>query len=147
MTCKCHYEGRTSTEHPYGKTFDSSYKRGPPDQFRVDQVIGCWTEAMQLMLVGSKWELVCPPKLAYGDKALEGIPADSVLVFTMEMLSCRSDVTVTDSDTGTTERQSMGIAGYLRWIPALIGLLWVGFVLRHFGQPIFNEHEIAKKRV
>ena len=88
--CSCHYEGRTATNYPSGKTFDSSYARGQPTTFAPRQVIAAWTEAMQKMTVGSKWELVCPPEIAYGGRAMgSDIPANSVLVFTMEMLSCQ----------------------------------------------------------
>ena len=87
---RCHYEGRTATNYPSGKTFDSSYARGQPTTFAPRQVIAAWTEAMQKMKVGSKWELVCPPEIAYGGRAMgSDIPANSVLVFTMEMLSCQ----------------------------------------------------------
>ena len=88
--CSCHYEGRTATNYPKGKTFDSSYARGQPTTFAPKQVISAWTEAMQKMRVGAKWELVCPPEIAYGGRAMGAdIPANSVLVFTMEMLSCQ----------------------------------------------------------
>ena len=88
--CSCHYEGRTATNYPSGKTFDSSYARGQPTTFAPRQVIAAWTEAMQKMKVGSKWELVCPPEIAYGGRAMgSDIPANSVLVFAMEMLSCQ----------------------------------------------------------
>ena len=87
--CSCHYEGRTAANYPGGPTFDSSYERGKPTTFAPRQVIKAWTEAMQMMTVGSKWELVCPPEIAYGSRAMgDRIPANSVLVFTMEMLSC-----------------------------------------------------------
>merc|ERR1712046_84587 len=88
--CKCHYEGRLAKNYPSGETFDSSYARGQPTTFAPNQVIKGWTEAMQLMTVGSKWELVCPPEIAYGSRSMGAkIPANSVLVFTMEMLSCQ----------------------------------------------------------
>merc|ERR1712196_491542 len=86
--CKCHYEGRLAQNHPHGKTFDSSYERGSPTAFAPNQVIPGWTEAMQLMAVGSKWELVCPPEIAYGSRSMAAIPPNSVLVFTMELVSC-----------------------------------------------------------
>eukprot|EP00940_MAST-03C_sp_MAST-3C-sp2_P002361 g2361.t1 len=88
--CSCHYEGRLSSNMPSGEKFDSSYDRGSPSTFAPNQVIKGWTEAMQMMKVGSKWELVCPPEIAYGSRARGSrIPANSVLVFTMEMLSCK----------------------------------------------------------
>ena len=74
----------------HGATFDSSIARGKPSTFAPRQVIKAWTEAMQMMTVGSKWELVCPPEIAYGSRAKgERIPANSVLIFTMEMLDCQ----------------------------------------------------------
>eukprot|EP00939_MAST-03C_sp_MAST-3C-sp1_P000964 g964.t1 len=88
--CKCHYEGRLSQNMPEGTKFDSSYDRGSPTTFAPNQVIKGWTEAMQLMKVGAKWEVVCPPEIAYGSTARGArIPANSVLVFTMEILSCK----------------------------------------------------------
>jgi len=87
--CSCHYEGRTATNYPSGATFDSSIERGKPTTFAPRQVIKAWTEAMQIMTVGAKFELVCPPEIAYGARAMgDKIPAQSVLVFSMEMLSC-----------------------------------------------------------
>ena len=88
--CDCHYEGRLATNYPEGPTFDSSYARGSPTSFAPNQVIKGWTEAMQLMKVGATWELVCPPEIAYGARAMGArIPAYSVLVFKMEMIKCR----------------------------------------------------------
>ena len=88
--CSCHYEGRIAANYPDGATFDSSIARGKPSTFAPRQVIKAWTEAMQMMTVGSKWELVCPPEIAYGSRAKgERIPANSVLIFTMEMLDCQ----------------------------------------------------------
>ena len=52
-----------------GTEFDSSYKRGKPATFRVDGVIAGWTEALQLMKPGAKWQLFIPAKLAYGGRA------------------------------------------------------------------------------
>lgn len=66
-----------------GTEFDSSYKRGQPATFPVSGVIAGWTEALQLMPVGSKYELVIPPDLAYGS---QGPLANQVLVFEVELL-------------------------------------------------------------
>jgi FKBP-type peptidyl-prolyl cis-trans isomerase FklB len=54
---ECHYEGRCAADYPAGKTFDSSYDRGSPTAFAPNQVIKGWTEAMQLMVEGDKWEM------------------------------------------------------------------------------------------
>ena len=56
-SCECHYEGRTAQSYPSGETFDSSYARGSPTSFAPNQVIKGWTEAMQLMVEGDKWEM------------------------------------------------------------------------------------------
>lgn len=78
-----HYEGRLTD----GKVFDSSYKRNQPATFGVRQVIPGWTEALQLMPVGSKWRLFIPSELGYGARgAGSSIPPHSVLVFDVELL-------------------------------------------------------------
>jgi FKBP-type peptidyl-prolyl cis-trans isomerase FklB len=82
---QCNYKG-TSID---GAEFDSSYKRGKPETFPVGGVIKGWTEALQLMPVGSKWELVIPPSLAYGDRGTPNGPIgpDETLLFTVELMS------------------------------------------------------------
>ena len=70
-----------------GKVFDSSYQRGQPATFGVNQVIGGWTEALQLMPEGSKWRLYIPADLAYGKRgAGRDIGPDSALIFDVELL-------------------------------------------------------------
>lgn len=69
-----------------GTEFDSSYKRNAPATFPVNGVIKGWTEALQMMDVGSKWKLFIPADLAYGAMDRPGIPANSVLVFDVELL-------------------------------------------------------------
>ena len=70
-----------------GKVFDSSYQRGQPATFGVNQVIGGWTEALQLMPEGSKWRLYIPSDLAYGKRgAGRDIGPDSALIFDVELL-------------------------------------------------------------
>jgi FKBP-type peptidyl-prolyl cis-trans isomerase FklB len=81
-TVKVHYQG-TLTD---GSVFDSSIQRGEPASFRLDQVIPGWTEALQLMPVGSKYRLTLPPELAYGEQGAGPIPANAVLVFEVELL-------------------------------------------------------------
>lgn len=79
-----HYEGRL----PNGKVFDSSYKRGQPATFGVNQVITGWTEALQLMQPGDKWRLFIPPGLGYGARgAGRDIPPHAALVFDVELIS------------------------------------------------------------
>jgi len=86
QTVTVHYSGRTID----GKEFDSSYKRGEPTTFGVGQVIKGWTEALQLMPVGSKWELYIPADLAYGDRgAGQLIPPGATLIFEVELLSVK----------------------------------------------------------
>jgi len=70
-----------------GTEFDSSYSRGQPAQFKVTAVIPGWTEALQKMRVGDKWELFVPPDLAYGDRQQGGIPPGSTLIFEVEALA------------------------------------------------------------
>ncbi|HLV85341.1 MAG TPA: FKBP-type peptidyl-prolyl cis-trans isomerase [Candidatus Sulfotelmatobacter sp.] len=83
-TVSCNYRGTLID----GKEFDSSYKRGQPASFPVSGVIKGWTEALQLMPVGSKWQLFIPPDLAYGDKgAGADIGPDETLIFEVELLS------------------------------------------------------------
>ncbi|HAH22944.1 MAG TPA: peptidylprolyl isomerase [Prolixibacteraceae bacterium] len=80
---KCHYHGTTIE----GKVFDSSVNRGEPATFPVGQVIPGWTEALQLMPVGSKWKLFIPANLAYGEKgAGADIKPNSTLIFEVELL-------------------------------------------------------------
>jgi FKBP-type peptidyl-prolyl cis-trans isomerase len=70
-----------------GTEFDSSYKRGQPAQFPIGNVIHGWTEALQQMKVGSKWQLFIPAPLAYGEQGRPGIPPNSVLIFEVELLA------------------------------------------------------------
>lgn len=81
---KTHYRGTLID----GREFDSSYKRGEPAEFPVNGVITGWTEALQLMPVGSKYQLYIPSGLAYGEQAPPGsiIPANGTLVFEVELL-------------------------------------------------------------
>lgn len=82
-TVSCNYRGTLIN----GKEFDSSYKRGQPTSFPVSGVIKGWTEALQLMPVGSKWELYIPADLAYGDRgAGQDIEPGDTLIFEIDLL-------------------------------------------------------------
>ena len=78
-----HYRGTLLN----GEEFDSSYKRGQPYTTLVTNVIPGWTEALQLMPVGSKWELYIPSNLAYGNSPRGPGGPNSTLVFEVELLS------------------------------------------------------------
>jgi len=73
-----------------GTEFDSSYKRGQPATFPVGGVIKGWTEALQLMKVGSKFQLFIPANLAYGEQGRPGIPPNSLLIFEVELMDVKS---------------------------------------------------------
>ncbi|MBN2727908.1 MAG: FKBP-type peptidyl-prolyl cis-trans isomerase [Bacteroidales bacterium] len=84
-TVEVNYEGRLLD----GTIFDSSYDRGESISFRLDQVIKGWTEGLQLMNVGSMYELYIPSELGYGDRSIPGIPAGSTLIFKVELLGIK----------------------------------------------------------
>jgi len=80
----CNYRGTLIN----GTEFDSSYKRGQPATFPVVGVIKGWTEALQLMPVGSKWQLFIPSELAYGERGAGGdIGPNATLIFEVELMS------------------------------------------------------------
>jgi FKBP-type peptidyl-prolyl cis-trans isomerase FklB len=86
-TVVCNYRGTLIN----GTEFDSSYKRGEPATFPVNGVIKGWTEALQLMPVGSKWQLFIPSDLAYGERSpAPEIGPDSTLIFEVELLSIQN---------------------------------------------------------
>ncbi|MFP3941696.1 MAG: FKBP-type peptidyl-prolyl cis-trans isomerase [Thermoanaerobaculia bacterium] len=96
---RVHYRGTLRD----GTQFDSSYDRGEPAEFGLNQVIPCWTEGVQQMKPGGKAELVCPPELAYGDQATGNIPPGSTLFFEVELLE------VLDAEAG--DASDAGAAG------------------------------------
>ncbi len=80
---RVHYAGRLLD----GTEFDSSYARGTPAEFPVNGVIAGWTEALQLMQEGAKWELYIKPELGYGERGFPGaIPGNALLTFEVELL-------------------------------------------------------------
>jgi len=84
-TVETHYEGKTLE----GKIFDSSYKRGKTTSFPLNGVIKGWTEALQLMTEGSKYELYIPAELAYGATGGGAIEPYSTLIFKVELIAIK----------------------------------------------------------
>jgi FKBP-type peptidyl-prolyl cis-trans isomerase FkpA len=81
---RVHYRGT----FPDGKEFDSSYKRNQTIEFPLNGVIPCWTEGVQLMKVGGKAKLTCPPAIAYGSRGAGGvIPPNATLQFEVELVA------------------------------------------------------------
>ena len=90
-----HYEGRLVD----GQVFDSSLQRGEPATFKLNQVIAGWTEALQLMSPGAKWQLYIPPELAYGEREVgQLIKPFSALVFDVELLAIGDNAPVKSND-------------------------------------------------
>jgi FKBP-type peptidyl-prolyl cis-trans isomerase FkpA len=84
---KVHYRGT----FPDGREFDSSYKRNQAIEFPLSGVIKCWTEGVQLMKIGGKSRLTCPPAIAYGARGAGGvIPPNATLLFEVELLEINS---------------------------------------------------------
>ena len=79
---KVNYEGKLVT----GEIFDSSFERGEPASFALNQVIPGWTEVLQLMRPGDEWQVFVPPSLGYGSQSAGSIPPDSVLEFKIELI-------------------------------------------------------------
>lgn len=80
-----HYRGTLMN----GNEFDSSFKRGQPANFGLNQVIPCWTQGVQKMKVGGTAKLTCPPETAYGSRNLGIIPPNSTLNFEIQLLGSK----------------------------------------------------------
>jgi len=84
-TVSAHYAGRLLD----GSEFDSSYSRGEPLTIPVGGVIKGWTEALLMMKEGDKWTLFVPPELGYGERGVGPIPANSALIFDIELVEVK----------------------------------------------------------
>ncbi|MBI1921266.1 MAG: FKBP-type peptidyl-prolyl cis-trans isomerase [Geobacter sp.] len=85
-TVEVNYRGTLTN----GREFDSSYKRNQSISFPLTGVIPCWTEGVQMMKVGGKAKLVCPPELAYGSRgAGSAVPPNATLIFEVELLDIK----------------------------------------------------------
>lgn len=85
-TVRVNYRGTLTN----GREFDSSYRSGRPAEFRLDRVIKCWTEGLQMMKVGGKAKLECPSNLAYGEEGIMGVvPRFAPLTFEVELLDIK----------------------------------------------------------
>jgi len=80
---RVNYEGKLTS----GAVFDSSFQRGAPATFPLQGLVDGWVEALQLMRPGDEWILYVPPSLGYGDEDKGPIPANSVLVFRIQLLA------------------------------------------------------------
>ena len=99
--CDCHYLGTLID----GTQFDSSFDRGKPSTFAPNQVIKGWTEAMQLMVEGDKWEMYIPYHLAYGEHGKPPkIPGGAPLVFQMEILKINGPTVAADKCDPATKK-------------------------------------------
>lgn len=101
-TVTCHYRGTLLD----GTEFDSSYNKGEPASFAVNGVIKGWTEALQLMPVGSKWQLAIPSELAYGPAGRPKIGPSATLLFDIELIGIKEPNKPAASLTGGTTTTS-----------------------------------------
>jgi len=117
-SCSCHYEGKLLD----GTVFDSSYERGSPTSFAPNQVIKGWTEAMQLMVVGDKWEMYIPSELGYGDSGSPPkIGGGDVLIFIMEILAIEGEsipalkCSIVPNDSNCNDREQTYVLKVMAW--------------------------------
>ena len=119
--CKCHYTGSLVD----GSVFDSSRKRGTPATFAPSGVIGGWTEALQLMRPGDRWQLFIPSQLGYGSRGMgRTIPGGAVLIFDLELL----DLVESGSFTSTLD-------AIPQWAVIVGVVVLVGAILYMVGGP------------
>ena len=123
--CVCHYAGKLID----GSEFDSSRKRGKPATFSPSGVVAGWTEALQLMRPGDRWELVLPAKLAYGERGAGGgrIPGGAALVFDLELLE------VKEGGGGIIDLLSTPLIGGMPAWSLILMVVYVAFRLGAFG--------------
>ncbi len=100
-TVKVHYKGSLLD----GTVFDSSYDRGEPITLPLNRVIKGWSEAVQLMPVGSKWQIFIPPNLGYGKEGNQVIPPNSLLIFEVELLDIENQEESSSGDTVELPKQ------------------------------------------
>ncbi|QWA11695.1 FKBP-type peptidyl-prolyl cis-trans isomerase [Sodalis ligni] len=91
-----------------GTEFDNSYKRGEPLSFRLDGVIPGWTEGLKEVRKGGKIELVIPPEQAYGKTGVPGIPANSTLIFEVELLDIKPAAKTPDEGKPSADQPAAG---------------------------------------
>jgi FKBP-type peptidyl-prolyl cis-trans isomerase len=118
----CHYRGTLID----GTEFDSSIARNRPATFPLKQVIKGWTEALQLMPVGSKWQLFIPPDLGYGERGPlargpSKIGPNAALIFDVELIAIQEPAATAEADKGIT-----GIQVSFKLDPRLTGGLYIG---------------------
>ena len=109
-----HYHGTLED----GTVFDSSVERGETISFPLNRVIKGWTEGLQLMPVGSKFKFIIPPELGYGSRDLGSIPANSTLIFEVELFGIEKPFVDTDFSLPAEEKV---LASGLRYLDHIVG--------------------------
>ena len=142
--CDCHYRGTLID----GTQFDSSYDRGEPTKFAPNQVIAGWTEAMQIMREGDKWELFLPSELAYGESGSgRKIKGGNALVFLMEIVKVRTgDSTGKMSTLVDSLTKNLFVVPYLGFIVRLWHVLAI-YLFLTLGGPKWIFGKGGGKRV